>query len=83
MRRVWIGYVDASGRVVPLGDAIRDGRRPDVAAAYPTAHDLYRAAWAFTLDPSSVRGVPRPIRLKFFGEDGSGQRAEIGRRTVR
>jgi hypothetical protein len=83
MNRVWVGYVDPSGRVRSLGDATRQGRRPDVAAAYPSAHDLYKSGWAFTLDPSAVRHLPRPIRLQFVAEDARGQRAQIGRRTVR
>jgi hypothetical protein len=83
MKRVWVGYVDAAGRVVPLGDARREGRRPDLVAAFPTANDLFKAGWAFTLDPASVATVARPIRLVFFAEDGAGQRAQIGSRTVR
>jgi hypothetical protein len=53
MKRVWVAYVDASGRVVAFGDARRKGRRPDVAAVFPTAHDLFKAAWAFTLEPAA------------------------------
>jgi hypothetical protein len=83
MKRVWVGYVDPSGRVMSLGDATRQGRRPDVAAHFPTAHDLYKAGWAFTLNPSAVRHLPRPIQLQFIAEDGHGKHAEIGRRTLR
>jgi hypothetical protein len=66
-----------------MGDAHRDGRRPDVAEAFPTAHDLFKGAWPFTLDLAAVRTVRRPVQLQFFADDGSCQRAEIGRRTVR
>jgi hypothetical protein len=83
MQRVWVGYVDSAGRTVPLGNAHRDGRRPDLVAAYPTAHDLFKAAWVFTLDPATASGIPRPFDLLFFAEDGSGNTAQIGRRRVR
>jgi len=83
MKRVWAGYVDASGQIVALGDARRDGPRPDLTKAFPTAHDLFKAAWSFVLDPETVRDAGRPLQLRFFAEDGSGQRAEIGRRTVK
>lgn len=82
MKRVWAGYVDASGRVVPLKDARRDGRRPDLVAAYPTAHDLFKAGWALVLEPAEVREIRRPIHMRFFADDGNGQRTEIGRRTI-
>jgi hypothetical protein len=83
MRRVWVGYVDASGAVVPLGDARRSGGRPDVAAVYPTSHDLFKAAWAFTLEPLAWAGLGRPIKLQVFAEDGSGHRTEIGNRQLK
>ena len=82
MKRVWVGYSGPAGEVISLGEARREGRRPDLAAAFPTAHDLFKAAWAFTLQPSAIRDVPRPIRLQFFAEDGSGHRTGIGTRTV-
>jgi hypothetical protein len=83
MKRVWVEYLDASGRIVTLGDAHREGRRPDLVAAFPTANDLFKAGWTFTLDPARVRNVARPIRLVFLAEDATGQRAQIGSRTLR
>lgn len=83
MKRVWVGYAGEAGRVISLGEAQRDGRRPDLAAAFPTAHDLFKAGWAFRLEPSAIRDLPRPLRLQFLAEDGNGQRTEIGHRTVR
>jgi hypothetical protein len=82
MRRVWVGYLDQSGRVVALKDARRDGRRPDLSAVHPTAHDLLKAAWSVVLDAADVRDLSRPVQLRFFAEDGNGQRTEIGRRTI-
>jgi hypothetical protein len=83
MKRVWVGYLGSSGKPVVLGEATRDGHRPDVAKAFPTAHDLFKAAWAFTLDPATLKAVSRPIKLLVFAEDASGLQAVIGERTVR
>lgn len=83
MKRVWVGYRDASGTTVPLGEANRDGHRPDVAKAFPTGHDLFKAAWAFTLTPAMLSGIPRPVQLHVMAEDSGGRRSKIGERTVR
>ena len=82
LRRVWAGYLDRSGQVVPLGDAMRGGMRPDVAAAHPNGHDIFNAAWTFTLRPEILSGIPRPVVVRFYAEDGEGRRAEIGTRTI-
>jgi hypothetical protein len=82
MRRVVVGYDDASGRFVKVGEAKRGGRRPDVAAIFPGAHDLDKASWAFALDAAILRALPRPVQLQVVAEDGAGHRAVFGRRTV-
>ena len=82
LRRVWVGRVDSSGKMVAVGDATREGMRPDVAAASPGSHDLFNCAWAFTLQPQVLNGVARPVVLHVFAEDGDGHRAEIGRRSI-
>ena len=82
LRRIWAGYVDGGGKLVPLGEAEISGMRPDVATLYPDAHDIFNAAWAFTLGPETVARLPRPAVLRFFAEDGDGRRTEIGSRTI-
>lgn len=81
-RRVWVGYADGGGRIVPLGDAAPGGMRPDVAAAHPTAQNLDHDAWSFVLNPSALPSGPTPLVLHFYAESGDGRKAEIGRRTV-
>ena len=83
MTRVTVDRVEAGGAGVLLGEAQRAGRRPDVSALFPGAHDLTKASWAFRLEPQTVRGVQRPFRIRVFAEDGVGHRVEIGARTVR
>ena len=82
-RRVWVGFRNRAGAVVPLGDAKWGGMRPDVAAAHPNAHDIFNSAWAFTLDPEAVRTLPQPLTLLFYAEDGEGLRSKLGSRTLR
>jgi hypothetical protein len=82
LRRVWVGYADAEGRIVPIGDATLGGMRPDVAAAFPNAQNLYNDAWVFVLQPAALSGAPRPVVIHFYAENGDGRRAEIGFRTV-
>lgn len=81
-RRVWVGFRNRVGAVVPLGDAAWDGMRPDVAAAHPNAHDIFHSAWALTLNPEAIRAQPQPVTLLFYAEDGEGLRSELGRRTI-
>jgi Dolichyl-phosphate-mannose-protein mannosyltransferase len=80
--RIWVGVLDNAGAVVSLGDAQRGGMRPDVAAAYPNAHDLNHSAWAFALDPDVALKYPQPVTVVFFADDADGLRVELGRRTV-
>jgi hypothetical protein len=82
LRRIWAGYLDSSGRVVPVGDAKRTWMRPDVAALFPNAHDIYRDGWTLTVQPAAVAGAGQPLVLHFYAENGAGRRAEIGRRTL-
>ena len=82
LRRVWAGYQDSTGRVVPIGDARLTWMRPDVAALIPAAHDIYNDGWVFTLQPSALAHAPRPVVLRFYAENGDGLRAELGFRTI-
>jgi hypothetical protein len=82
LRRVWAEYADATGRNVPAGDANQTWMRPDLAALKPDAHDIYNDGWILYVQPQALRGVPRPIVLRFYAENGDGQRAEIGARTI-
>jgi hypothetical protein len=82
LRKVSVEYADASGRVIKLGEAQQSAGRPDVAAAFPNAHDTFRPAWAYILQPSVLGAADRPVVLRFYAEDGDGRRTEIGHRTV-
>ncbi len=72
-----------------IGSAVRAGRRPDVAAAHPTAHDLERAAWHFVLtgavlESAGVRlDAGTTATILFRALDGSGTTSVIGQRTLR
>jgi len=83
LRRVYGEAVDASGRRMPLGEASRDGERPDVSKTFPAAHDLYRARWTLTLDPAAIGSLARPLNVEVFGENSDGVRNRIGTRTLR
>lgn len=67
---------------VSLGDVRLAGARPDIAAAFPQAHDLLRTAWIFELRPERIQALPRPVTLLFRGVDGDGAVGVIGRRTI-
>lgn len=82
LRRVWAGYDDDSGTIVPLGDAVRGGMRPDIAKVYPNKHDIFRSAWALTISPEAIARMPDPAVVRFYAENGKGQRAEIGKRAI-
>jgi len=82
LRRVWAEYRDRSGAVTTLGDAVRGGMRPDVAAAYPDASDLFHSAWALTLPADLLRRRPLPGVLHVYAENADGRRAEIGTRRI-
>jgi hypothetical protein len=82
VRRVWVECRDRSGAVTTLGDAVRDGMRPDVAAAYPDASDVFHSAWALTLSADLLRRRPLPVVLHFYAENADGWRAEIGTRRI-
>lgn len=82
MRRVLVGYLDARRGFVELGEATREGARPDVAAAFPHAQDLSRAAWHFMLSARQLSNVRLPVEVQFVAEDGVGHRTVIGTRTV-
>ena len=83
MKRVSVDAVDAAGVALPLGEAQREGSRPDLSTLFPGSHDLTKASWAFPLDPRAVRRLQRPFRIRVFAEDAAGHRVEIGGRTVR
>jgi hypothetical protein len=78
--RVDVVMRDGSGQERVLGQATRAGRRPDVAAAHPTAHDLERSAWSFVLQPGQVAGAATII---VRAVDTEGASAVIGQRTIR
>jgi hypothetical protein len=82
VRRVWVECRDRSGAVTTLGDAVRDGMRPDVAAAYPDASDVFHSAWALTVPADLLRRRPLPVVLHFYAENADGRRAEIGARRI-
>jgi hypothetical protein len=56
--------------------------RPDVAAAYPDASDLFHSAWALTVSADLLRRRPQPVVLHFYAENADGLRAEIGTRRI-
>jgi hypothetical protein len=64
-----------------LGRATREGRRPDVAAAFPTMPDLDRALWRFFIWPED-RFVA-PGTLTFVAVDGGGRRTVLATRQLR
>jgi hypothetical protein len=77
---------DASGRETILGQVTRAGRRQDVAAVHPTAHDLERAAWSFVLTRAQLDSVGAgagSIAILFRAVDADGTTGVIGQRTVR
>jgi hypothetical protein len=82
LRRVWAEYAEADGSVVPVASATLTWMRPDVASIWPDAHDIYRSGWVLQLPPAALAGVRLPVVLRFHAENGAGQRAEIGRRTI-
>ena len=81
LRRIWAEYTDSTGRVVRVGEAVRQGMRPDVAAAHPDAYDIFNAAWALTVAPDALH-LPSTVVLRFYAENRSGQKTEIGSRTL-
>lgn len=81
LRRVFVAYTDSAGEMVMIGEARPTGMRPDVAAAFPDAHDLLNSGWTFVLDPRTLRGVRRPVMLHFLAR-GAGREAEIGTRVI-
>jgi len=83
LQRVWVVRVAADGTTVPIGDVLRQGERLDVTAANPKTHDLSLAAWSLVLEPASVAGVSHPFVIRVMAEDGAGNIATIGQRTVR
>jgi len=80
--RVAVVAEDASGGTVELGTVRFAGARPDVAKAFPSAHDLLRAAWIFELRPERVSALPRPVTVVFRAVDGDGAVSVIGRRRI-
>jgi hypothetical protein len=82
LRRVWAGYKNGAGSVVPIGDAVRLGMRPDVAKIYPDKHDIFHSAWMVTLSSDVMARIPQPAVLRFYAENGDGQRTEIGTRII-
>jgi hypothetical protein len=83
--RVDVVARDAAGAETVLGQVVRAGRRPDVAAAHPTGHDLDRSAWSFLLDRAKAP-LFRPgvtLTVLFRARDADGATASIGQRTVR
>jgi hypothetical protein len=82
LRRVWAGYKNGAGVIVPVGDALRLGMRPDVAKIYPNKHDIFHSAWTVTLSPDDLARLPQPAVLRFYAENGDGQRTEIGTRAI-
>jgi hypothetical protein len=81
LRRVYVTYDDSHGAAVTLGEARRAGERSDISALLPDAHDLFNAGWTFSLDPSALRGLPFPLRLRFHAQ-GARRETEIGTRTL-
>jgi hypothetical protein len=56
--------------------------RPDVAKIFPNKHDIFHAAWMVTLSPDVMAQIPQPAVLRFYAENGDGQRTEIGTRVI-
>jgi hypothetical protein len=77
--RVDVFAVTPSGDV-RLGQATRAGRREDLAAIHPTAPDIDRSGWAFSLVP--IDRDTRLTGLRVVAVDATGRTAEIGRRQV-
>lgn len=83
LHRVWGEAVAVDGRRMRLGDATRDGVRPDVSRIFPNSHDLYNAGWALLVDPTTLTSLARPITVEVFAEDSDGHQSRIGVRTLR
>jgi hypothetical protein len=83
LRRVYGEARDAAGARVPLGDAIRDGERPDVSQAFPNAHDLYSARWTLQIDAARLAPLRTPITVEIVAEDADGLKTRLGVRTIR
>jgi hypothetical protein len=83
IRRVWLEAVDAQRRRTPLGEASRLGFRPDVAAHFPDAFDIYNDGWSLLVPAHALQSLSRPGFVIVLAEDGDGNRTELGRRPVR
>ena len=81
LRRVYGEATDADGTCVRLGDATRESERADVSRLFPTAHDLYRAAWVLPIDPARLGRLPSTVEI--FAEDTDGLKTRLGVRTIR
>jgi len=81
LQSVFVTYDDRKGETITLGEARRSGPRPDIAALFPNAHDLFNAGWTFGLDPRVLNRVPLPVTLHFQAKGGR-RIAEIGVRTI-
>ena len=82
MKRVSIGHVDASGRFMSLGERCATAEDRMSRASFRTRPISTRRV-VVQARTAAVRHLPRPLVLQFVAEDGSGHRAEIGRRTLR
>src|SRR5262249_13857254 len=83
LRRVHGEGVAVDGRRTPLGDARRDGERPDVAGLFPNGHDRDRAGWTLSVDDATIGRLARPETVEIYAESSDGVRTRIGTRTLR
>jgi hypothetical protein len=83
LRRVFGEAIDAAGTRVDLGDATRDGERPDVSRLFPVSHDLYRANWRLSVDAATIASLRAPITMTIYAEDSDGLQTRLGARTIR
>lgn len=70
--------------LVYVGDAtLVEDARPDVAAAYPTYPESYRAGWGYLLLTNMLPGLGNgTFRLSAFAYDADGHSTLLGTRTV-
>jgi hypothetical protein len=81
LRRVWAEFSYNSGRIVQAGEGVRGAMRPDLAQLHPNAYDIYNDGWSLTVQPSTLHRAPKVV-LRFYAENCSGDRREIGRRNL-
>jgi hypothetical protein len=81
MRHVRV-YAEENGMLHPMGEALRGGARADLTQLFPTAHDLYNAAWSFHVTSSAIAARARPLTLRIYAEASDGRVTDLGTRVI-